>query len=114
VLLIGDWLLKQQQQIAIQQRLLEEKQRQISEQQKQIEELTDALDKLKTVPPRTAPSLQLKTSSKASAIKASARREKSGGQSTTIQVRHNGFGEPDEVEKLELENCPNVALMSNQ
>ena len=47
VLLIGDWLLKQQQQIAIQQRLLEEKQRQISEQQKQIEELTDALDKLK-------------------------------------------------------------------
>jgi len=31
VLLIGDWLLKQQQQIAIQQRLLEEKQRQISD-----------------------------------------------------------------------------------
>jgi hypothetical protein len=29
VLLIGEWLLKQQQQLAIQQRLLEEKQRQI-------------------------------------------------------------------------------------
>jgi len=41
VLLIGDWLLKQQQQIAIQQRLLEEN-NVISEQQKQIEELTDA------------------------------------------------------------------------
>jgi len=85
VLLIGDWLLKQQQQIAIQQRLLEENN--VKFQQKQIEELTDALDKLKTVPPRTAPSLQLKTSSKSKRDK-SARREKSGGQSTTIQVRH--------------------------
>jgi uncharacterized coiled-coil protein SlyX len=47
VLLIGEWLVKQQQLLARQQRLLEEKQRQISEQQKQIEELSDALDKLK-------------------------------------------------------------------
>ena len=42
VLLIGEWLLKQQQQLAIQQRLLEEKQRQLEAQQKQIEELTDS------------------------------------------------------------------------
>jgi len=70
------------------------------------------LDKLKTVPPRTAPSLQLKTSSKASAIKASARRKKGPKYDHPGKTR-NGFGEPDEVEKLELEN-PNVALMSNQ
>jgi DNA-binding protein H-NS len=47
VLLVGEWLLKQQQQLAQQQRLLEEKQRQLDAQQKQIEELADALDKLK-------------------------------------------------------------------
>jgi len=42
VLLIGEWLVKLQQQLAIQQRLLEGKQRQIEAQQKQIEELTDS------------------------------------------------------------------------
>ena len=47
VLLIGEWLVKQQQQLAIQQSLLEEKQRLLEAQQKQIEELTDSLDKLK-------------------------------------------------------------------
>ena len=47
VLLIGEWLLKQQQQLAQQQRLLEEKQRQIEAQHKQIEELAEELDKLK-------------------------------------------------------------------
>jgi phage-related minor tail protein len=49
VLLIGEWLLKQQQQLACQQRLLEEKQRQIEEHQKQIEELTDAVDSRRLV-----------------------------------------------------------------
>jgi len=47
VLLIGEWLIKQQQQFKQQQRLLEEKQRQIEAQQKQIEELNEQLDKLK-------------------------------------------------------------------
>ena len=37
VLLIGEWLLKQQQQLAQQQRLLEENQRQIEAQHKQID-----------------------------------------------------------------------------
>jgi len=60
VLLIGEWLLKQQQQLARQASLLEEKQRQVEEQQKQIEELTESVDKLKnrssqnsSVPPST-------------------------------------------------------------
>ena len=47
VLLVGEWLVKQQQQLKQQQRLLEEKQRQIEAQQKQIEELNEQLDKLK-------------------------------------------------------------------
>lgn len=107
VLLIGDWLLKQQQQIAIQQRLLEEKQRQISEQQKQIEELTDALDKLKnrssqnsSVPPSAD---QLKKPSDKSKRK---KGKKRGPKYDHPGKTRNGFGEPDEVEKLELENCP--------
>jgi len=36
VLLIGEWLVKLQQQLAIQQRLLEEKQRQIEAQQSKL------------------------------------------------------------------------------
>jgi Skp family chaperone for outer membrane proteins len=47
VLLIGEWLLKQQQQLARQQRLLEEKQRRIEALQKEKEELKDCVEKLK-------------------------------------------------------------------
>lgn len=47
VLVIGEWLIKQQQQLKQQQRRLEEKQRQIEAQQKQIEQLHEQLDKLK-------------------------------------------------------------------
>jgi septal ring factor EnvC (AmiA/AmiB activator) len=47
VLMIGEWLVKQQQQLKQQQRRLEEKQRQIEAQQKQIEQLNEQLDKLK-------------------------------------------------------------------
>jgi peptidoglycan hydrolase CwlO-like protein len=47
VLLIGEWLLKQQQQLKQQQRKLEEKQQLIEEQQQEIEQLKEALDKLK-------------------------------------------------------------------
>ena len=47
VLLIGEWLLKQQQQLARQQRLLEEKQCQIEALQKEKEELKDCVEKLK-------------------------------------------------------------------
>jgi len=72
------------------------------------------LDKLKTVPPRTAPSLQLKTSSKSKRDKSKRKKEKKRGKYDHPGKTRNGFGEPDEVEKLELENCPHVALMSNQ
>ncbi|HEY9296208.1 MAG TPA: hypothetical protein VIQ31_07515 [Phormidium sp.] len=44
VLLIGEWLLKQQQQLKQQQRKLEEKQQLIEEQQQEIEQLKEALD----------------------------------------------------------------------
>lgn len=47
VLLIGEWLLKQQQQLKQQQRQLEEQQRLIEAQQQQIEQLNEALDRLK-------------------------------------------------------------------
>lgn len=98
---------KLQQQLARQQRLLEEKQRQISEQQTQIEELTEALDKLKnrssqnsSVPP-TEDHLK-KPSDKSKRKKGKKRGPKYDHPGKT----RNGFGEPDEVEKLELENCP--------
>ena len=47
VLLIGEWLLKQQQQLKQQQRKIEEKQQLIEQQQQEIEQLKEALDKLK-------------------------------------------------------------------
>jgi DNA-binding protein H-NS len=107
VLLIGEWLLKQQQQLAVQQRLLEEKQRQIEAQQKQIEELTDSLEKLKnrssqnsSVPPSAD---QLKKPSDKSKRK---KGKKRGPKYDHLGKTRNGFGEPDHVEKLELENCP--------
>lgn len=107
VLLIGEWLLKQQQQLARQASLLEEKQRQVEEQQKQIEELTDALDKLKnrssqnsSIPPSAD---QLKKPSDKSKRK---KGKKRGPKYDHPGKTRNGFGEPDQVEKLELENCP--------
>ncbi|MEG4211705.1 IS66 family transposase, partial [Microcoleus sp. S13_B4] len=47
VLSLGEWLLKQQQQLKQQQRKLAEKQRLIEEQQQEIEQLKEALEKLK-------------------------------------------------------------------
>jgi len=108
VLPIGEWLLKQQQQLKHQQRLLEEQQRQLETQQKQIEELTDSLDKLKnrsaqnsSIPPSAE---QLKKRSDKSKRK---KGKKCGPKYDHAGKTQNGFGEPDQVEKLELKNCPN-------
>lgn len=107
VLLIGEWLLKQQQQLARQQRLLEEKQRRVEEQQKQIEELTDSQDKLKnrssqnsSLPPSAD---QLKKPSDKSKRK---KGKKRGPKYDHTGKTRNGFGLPDSVENLELDGCP--------
>lgn len=70
-------------------------------------ELTDSLDKLKnrdsnnsSVPPSAD---QLKKPSDKSKRK---RGKKRGPKYDHVGKTRNGFGEPDEVEKLELENCP--------
>lgn len=108
VLLIGEWLVKQQQQLKQQQRQIEKQQRLLEAQQQQIEELTDSLEKLKnrssqnsSVPPSAD---QLKKPSDKSKRK---RGKKRGPKYDHPGKTRNGFGEPDFVEKLELENCPN-------
>jgi len=68
------------------------------------------LDKL--IPPRTAPSTEDQLKSKRDKSKRK-KGKKRGPKYDHPGKTRNGFGEPDEVEKL-LENCPNVALMSNQ
>ena len=105
--LLVEWLVKLQQQISLQQRLLEEKQHQIETQQKQIEELTDSLDKLKnrdsknsSVPPSSD---QLKKPSDKSKRK---KGKKRGPKYNHPGKTRNGFGTPDQVVPLELENCP--------
>ena len=105
--LLVEWLVKLQQQISLQQRLLEEKQSQIEAQHKQIEELTDSLDKLKSrdsknssVPPSSD---QLKKPSDKSKRK---KGKKRGPKYDHRGKTRNGFGQPDQVEKLALENCP--------
>jgi DNA-binding protein H-NS/rRNA maturation protein Nop10 len=107
VLLIGEWLVRQQHQLKQQQDLLEEQKRQISAQQKQIEELNEQLDKLKnrssqnsSVPP-SADQLK-KSSDKSQRKKGKKRGPKYNHQGKT----RNGFGQPDQVDKLELESCP--------
>ena len=107
VLLVGEWLVKQQQQLKQQQRLLEEKQRQIEAQQKQIEELNEQLDKLKnrssqnsSVPPSSD---QLKKPSDKSKRK---KGKKRGPKYDHAGKTRNGFGQPDQVEQLRLSGCP--------
>ena len=107
VLEIAEWLVKQQQLLKQQQRLLEEKQHQIEAQEKQIEELKDSLDKLKnrnsqnsSTPP--AQDLLKKPSDKTKRKKGKKRGPKYNHPGKT----RNGFGNPDLVVPLELENCP--------
>src|ERR687885_2569960 len=107
VVLIGEWLLKQQQQLKQQQRKLEEKQQLIEEQQQEIEQLKEALDKLKnrsssnsSIPPSTD---QLK--------KPSDKNKRKRGKNRGPKYDHpgktrNGFGEPDRVIELQPDSCP--------
>ncbi len=107
VLLIGEWLLKQQQQLAQQQRLLEEKQRQIEAQHKQIEELAEELDKLKNRSSKNSSTPPSQDQLKKPSDKAKRKKGKKRG----LKYDHpgktrNGFGQPDHVENLELDSCP--------
>jgi DNA-binding protein H-NS len=107
VLLVGEWLVKQQQLLKQQQRLIEEQQSQIEAQQEQIEQLKDSLDKLKNrssqnscVPPSSD---QLKKPSDKTKRK---KGKKRGPKYDHPGKTRNGFGQPDKVEQLQLENCP--------
>jgi transposase len=107
VLLIGEWLLKQQQQLKEQQQKLEEKQRLIEEQQQEIEQLKEALDKLKnrsssnsSIPPSA--DLLKKPSDKSKPKKGKKRGPKYDHPGKT----RNGFGQPDKVLELEVDTCP--------
>ncbi len=105
--LLVEWLVKLEQQLSVKQRLIEEQQQQIEAQQKQIEQLKEELHKLKnrssknsSVPPSSD---QLK--------KPSDKSKRSKGNKRGPKYDHpgktrNGFGQPDQVEKLEMENCP--------
>ena len=107
VLLIGEWLLKQQQQLKEQQRKLAKNQQLIEEQQQEIEQLKEALDKLKnrsssnsSIPP-SADQLK-KTSDKSKRKKGLKRGPKYDHPGKT----RNGFGEPDRVIDLQPLSCP--------
>ncbi|MGK7877110.1 MAG: IS66 family transposase [Xenococcaceae cyanobacterium] len=105
--LLVEWLVKLQQQLSVKQRLIEEQQQKISSQHKEIEELKEELHKLKnrssqnsSVPPSSD---QLKKpSDKSKRKKGKKRGPKYDHQGKT----RNGFGQPDQVVPLELENCP--------
>ena len=107
VLLVGEWLLKQQQLNKQQQRLIEQQQRQIEAQQEEIEQLKDSLEKLKnrssqnsSLPPSSD---QLKKPSDKSKRK---KGKKRGPKYNHPGKTRNGFGTPDKLELLELESCP--------
>lgn len=107
VLLIGEWLLKQQQQLAKQQRLLEEKQRQIEAQNKQIEELAEELDKLKNRSSKNSSTPPSQDQLKKPSDKAKRKKGKKRGPKYDHPGKtRNGFGQPDHVENLELDSCP--------
>ena len=106
VLSLGEWLVKQQQQLKQQQGKLEEQQQLIEAQQQEIEQLKEALDKLKnrsssnsSIPP-SADQLK-KPSDKSKRKKGKKRGPKYNHPGTT----RNGFGTPDKVVPLELDFC---------
>ncbi len=98
--LMVEWMVKQLQ-------LLKEKQRQIETLQPENEQLKDSLDKLKnrdsqnsSIPP--SQDLLKKPSDKSKRKKSKKRGPKYNHPGKT----RNGFGKPDQVVSLELENCP--------
>ena len=104
------WLsgsVKLQQQLCVQQRLLSDQERQLKAQQQEIEQLKEERDKLKnrssqnsSVPPSS--DLLKKPSDKSKRKKGKKRGPKYNHPGKT----RNGFGEPDQIISLELENCP--------
>ena len=105
--LLVEWIIKQQQLLNEQQRVIEEQRRQISALQKEKEELKDSLEKLKnrssqnsSVPPAAD---QLKKPSDKSKRKKGRKR---GPKYDHPGRTRNGFGEPDQVDKIELDSCP--------
>ncbi|NEQ80454.1 MAG: IS66 family transposase [Moorea sp. SIO2I5] len=108
--LLVEWLVKLQQQLSLQQRVIEQQQRQIFGQQQEIEQLKEERDKLKnrssfncSVPP-SSDQLQ-KPSNKSKRKKGKKRGPKYNHQGKT----RNGFGTPDEIVTIELESCPMCA-----
>ncbi len=102
-----EWLVKAQQQLSLQQRLIDQQQQQISTQQQEIEKLKEERDKLKnrnsknsSVPPSSDP--LKKPSDKKKRKKGFKRGPKYDHPGKT----RNGFGQPDKIVPLELENCP--------
>ncbi|EAM50311.1 IS66-like element ISCwa4 family transposase [Crocosphaera watsonii] len=102
-----EWLVKAQQQLSLQQRLIDQQQQQISTQQQEIEKLKEERDKLKnrnsknsSVPPSSD---QLK---KPSDKKKRKKGFKRGPKYDHPGKTRNGFGQPDKIVPLELENCP--------
>ena len=97
---LSEWLIKQQQ-------IIKQQQEKIKGQQKQIKELLEERDKLKnrssknsSVPPSSD---QLK---KPSDKKKRQKGKKRGPKYDHLGTTRNGFGAPDQVVALELENCP--------
>jgi DNA-binding protein H-NS len=105
--LLVEWLVKLQQQLSVQQRRIEQQQQQIAAQQQEIEQLQEERDKLKnrdsknsSIPPSSD---QLrKPSDKSKRKKGKKRGPKYNHQGKT----RNGFGTPDQIVTLSLENCP--------
>jgi DNA-binding protein H-NS len=102
-----EWQIKLQQKISEQQRLIEEQQKQLKAQLEEIEQLKEERDKLKnrnsqnsSLPPST--DLLKKPSDKSKRKKGKKRGPKYDHPGQT----RNGFGEPDKIISLELENCP--------
>lgn len=105
--MLVEWLVRLQQQLSLQQRLIDQQKQQISTQQQEIEQLKEERDKLKnrdsknsSVPPSSD---QLK---KPSDKKKRKKGKKRGPKYNHQGKTRNGFGQPDQIISLELENCP--------
>ena len=105
--LMVEWIVKQLQLLKQKQSQIESQQRQIEALQKENEQLKDSLDKLKNRDSQnssTPPSQDLlkKPSDKSKRQKGQKRGPKYNHPGKT----RNGFGTPDKVVLLELEDCP--------
>ena len=107
IVLMVEWIVKQLQMLQEKQSQIESQQRQIEALKKENEQLKDSLDKLKNRDSQnssTPPSQDLlkKPSDKSKRKKSKKRGPKYNHPGKT----RNGFGTPDQVVPLELENCP--------